>query len=110
MSQLDDPFSIGASIFVLIMTVVMFIVVTRMYSAMKNIDADDFDRAAMLKANRRMMYAVGLWQISVGLLLIAYGHATATAAVSLIGFGILISIGTHYGLFTGEWPQRNRDD
>ena len=104
MTRLDDPWTVAAGIFVMIMSIVMLIVLLRMNRLMKHIDEIPAQRRQ--RATRWMLIAQGIYMVSIGLLIITFGDAGNSVAV--IGMGILIIIGAAHGVLTGELWQRSR--
>ncbi len=105
MNRLDDPFSIFAMTFTAITFIAMFVVVGRMYSTMRQIE-ENYDRDLVRRRSRQMLIVVGVWQVSIGLFLIAFGNAANSW--SLIVIGVLMVVAAHYGWFTGEWLEKRR--
>ncbi len=99
MNRLDDPFTITTSILVLIMSAVMFVVVARMYAAMRTMDDEDYDPKPVRRRMKYMLMATGAWQVCIGLFLAAMG--TWANTIALVGMGILMVVAAHYNVFTG---------
>lgn len=99
--QPDDPFSVAAFALVVVMTIVMFLAVPRLYHSYRHEDA-----ATRKRITRRVLVCDGVWLVSLGLLLIAGG--AGASAVGPIGAGAFLAFGGHYGVLTGEWLDRQR--
>lgn len=103
MTRLDDPFAIIAFAASIIMTIVMFVVVGRVHRVTRRLGEKDYDAAEARRVMNRMMGWVGVWEISIGLVLISFG--SGVNAASLIGLGIIFMAGSHFRVFAGGWDR-----